>query len=323
MASIKVRFYVPELTNVMLGLPTEGYDQVKVYRSDSEDVDDTYSEITGVGTRIDLVVDETNYEYIDGVAPTPLYWYKTAYFNSTTSAESALSDVIQGTDPGLIVSLQDIRAEGVPDTELSDERALILSYGWQKWFEHMTGRWFTPKEMTLTLDGDGSRVMWLDVPIITLDELYINDDFVNAVATDDYVVYARTYPDDRRNPRIKLKRKSGSIYEWNTERKFLVGDQNQRIVGTFGYVEPDGSAPFLVQRAIMTLVLATAELKGDSEIDQLAVGRKIEEVTDRHRVRYSDLWDEIVAWKPTGFTEVDEAIRLYRKPAYIGMARAM
>jgi hypothetical protein len=305
---------VEELTNVMTQ-----FDQIKVYRSDTET--GAYVEITGVGTRITLVAGTNLYEYIDNTAPSISYWYKTSYYHSVSTNESSLSPPIQGSDTALIVSLQDIRNEGIDDTELADDRALILSYGWQSWIEHMTGRWFTPKSLTMNLDGDGSRVMHLDVPIISLDELYINDDFDNTLSTDDYVVYNRSYPDDRRNPRIKLKKSSGSIYESSTERKFLAGDQNQRIVGSFGYVEEDGSAPFLIQRAIMTLIIVTTELKSDSEIDQLAVGRRVEEVTDRHRVRFADLYDEIIAWKPTGITEVDEAIRLYRKPAYIGMAR--
>ena len=315
MATIKIRFYVRELSNVLTQ-----YDKVKVYRCDTET--GTYIEITTPLTRITLLPTETNYEYIDSAAPTPLYWYKTSYFNSATLLESSLSPAIQGSDPGLIVSLQDIRDEGLDEAELSDERALILSYGWQQWFEHVTGTWFTPKYKTLLLDGDGSRVLFLNIPIISLEELYINDDFTNMVSTDDFVVYNREHPDDRRNPRIKLKKKSGSIYEFAMERKFLVGDQNQKVVGTFGYVEEDGSAPYLVQRAIMSLILLTSELKSDSEIDQLSAGRKIEEVTDRHRIRFANLWSDIMAWKPTGIMEVDEAIRLYRRPAYIGSARA-
>jgi hypothetical protein len=317
MATIKVKIVVEELSNVMIQ-----FDQIKVYRSDV--VDGSYSEITDGGTRITLVVGTTLYEYIDTTAPAATYWYKTSYYHSISTLESSLSAAIQGSDSGLIISIQDIRDEDIPEDELDDARTLMLSEGWQAWMERMTGRWFSPKSMTMDLDGDGSRVMNFDVPIISVDNLYINDDFDNAVSADDYVVYNRTYPDDRRNPRIKMKRSSsGSIYTSISDRKFLVGDQNHRIEGSFGYVEEDGSAPFLIQRAIITLILATAELKGDADIDQLAIGRKTEEVTDRHRVRYSDLYDELMAWQPTGFTEVDEAIRLYRKPAYIGMARSM
>jgi hypothetical protein len=318
MATIKVKIIVNELTNVLTK-----YDQIKVYRSDTEE--GSYVEITDVSTRIDLVAGQTLYEYIDATAPAVTYWYRTSFYDTTLiTPESSLSTPpIQGSDGSLIVSVQDIRDEGIDDTELSNTRALILSYGWQSWIEHMTGRWFYPKSLTMDLDGDGSRVLYLDVPIITLDELYINDDFTTPVDSEYYVVYNRTYPDDRRNPRIKLKSSSGSIYSGVTGRSFISGDQNQRVVGSFGYVEADGSAPYMIQRAIMTLIMATAELKSDSEIDQLSIGRKVEEVTDRHRVKFSDLYDQLGAWKPTGLTEVDEAIRLYRKPAYVGMARSM
>ena len=182
MATIKVRFYVRELSNVLTQ-----FDQVKVYRSDTET--GVYAEITGVGTRVDLVADQTQYEYIDTTAPSADYWYKTSYYNSGTFAESALSFPIQGTDSGLIVSLQDIRDEGIEETDLSNERALFLLQGWQDWFEYRTGSFFTEKSMELLLDGDGSRVLWLNIPIISIDELYINDDFDNPVDSSFYVVY--------------------------------------------------------------------------------------------------------------------------------------
>jgi hypothetical protein len=316
MATIKIRWYVPELSNVMTQ-----YDQVKVYRSDLED--GTYVEITGIGTRVDLVVDQTNYEYIDAAAPTPLYWYKTAYFNSTTLAESSMSDALQGSDPGLYVSLQDIRDEGFSEDDLSSERAIFLSMGWQDWFEHHTGLWFHPRELELLLDGNGSRVMWLSVPIIELTEVYINDDFTNALSTDEYTVYNRYFPeDDRKNPRVKLKRSTGDIFSGSSNQVFQTGDQNQKLVGTFGFVEEDGSVPFAVKRAIMTLIAVTASNMADGDIDAMRRGLVTEEVTDRHRIAFTDLADEIGVWSPTGWREVDMALQMYRRPASIKMARS-
>ena len=316
MATIKIRFYVPELSNVMLN-----YDQVKVYRSDLED--GTYVEITDALTRIPLVVDVTNYEYIDTVAPTPLYWYKTAYFNSTTLLESTLSAPIQGSDPGLYVSLQDIRDEGFTEEELSSERAILLSMGWQAWFEFRTGQWFYPKELELLLDGNGSRVMWLPVPIIALDELYLNEDFTTALDASEYTVYNRYFPsDDRRNPRVKLTRGERSIFSSSRGRVFLTGDQNQKLVGTFGYVEEDGSTPIGVQRAIMTLIAVTSQNMADGDIDAMRRGLAIEEVTDRHRIKFANLWDDVGQWSPSGFKEVDDALAMYRRPASIDMARS-
>lgn len=220
------------------------------------------------------------------------------------------------------ITLADVRAEGIDIDELSDARAAFLIEGWSRWIDRKTNNFFYERSLTLLLDGNGSRVMWLPFPIIELTELYINDDFVNVVSADDYIVYNRVVPDDRLNPRVKMKRSEGSIFSSITNRRFIVGDQNQKFVGKFGYIEDDDLPPFMIQRAIMALVVITKELKSDSEIDQFAGGKRIEEVTDRHRVRFANLWSDIMVWKPTGITEVDEAIAAYRRPAYIDMARS-
>lgn len=222
-----------------------------------------------------------------------------------------------------IIQVADIRAEGLTVDDISDARIDILSAGWQKWLEDKCGVWFSSKTLDMNLDGDGSRVLWLPVPVITLTALYLNES-TTALDSSYYTVYNRYFPyDDRKNPRIKLKRtNSTNIFIGSTSSKFEVGDLNQRVVGDFGYVEQDGSAPYLVQRAIIVLIIATAELIGDSDIDQLKVGKAIEEVTDRHRIRYSDLWDQLNTYLPTGLTEVDEAIRMYKRPIHISMARS-
>ena len=56
MATIKLKFVVEELSNVLLN-----YDQIKVYRSTTGDAG-PYSEITVPGTRVDLVSPQTLYE---------------------------------------------------------------------------------------------------------------------------------------------------------------------------------------------------------------------------------------------------------------------
>lgn len=64
------------------------YDQIKVYRSDTEG--GTYVEITGALTRITLNAGRLVYFY-DDLLGTPTQWYKTSYYNSITTAESSLS----------------------------------------------------------------------------------------------------------------------------------------------------------------------------------------------------------------------------------------
>lgn len=222
-----------------------------------------------------------------------------------------------------IVIVQDIRDEGLTVDDITDARIDILSAGWQQWLETRCGMWFSSKTLDMLLDGSGGRTLFLPIPIIDLTALYINEN-TTALDSSYYTVYNRYEPfDDRKNPRIKLKRSNSTdIFVGYSSSVFATGDLNQRLVGDFGYVESDGSAPYLIKRAITILIIATAELLGDSQIDQLKIGKAIEEVTDRHRVRYSDLWDELQSSMATGLTEVDEALRIYKRPIQIGMARS-
>lgn len=222
-------------------------------------------------------------------------------------------------------TIQDLIDEGLDiPGDLTTERAQDLLDGWSEWIDNKTGQWFESKSLTLLLDGSGSRMLMLDFPIITLTSLYINDSFTTALSTDLYIVYNRYQPDDRKNPRIKLKRSSNSdLYtSVNSNFKFTAGYQNQKLIGDFGYVEEDGSTPFAIQRSVILLTVVTAELITDGELDQLKTGKAIEEVTDRHRIKYSDLYDQINYWGMTGITEVDNAIAMYKRPVKINMPRS-
>lgn len=319
MTAVRIEIAVADIDTEM-----ETYDQISVYRSATEG--GTYAEITTATLRVDLIANQSEYEYVDRTAPNSIYWFKTTYYNSVTLAESSQSTAFQGIYAGLYVTLDDIRDEGFDVDTVSDDRAIFLSKGWQDWIEHKTGQWFYPRELTMYFDGSDARSLWLNIPIITLTSLYMNDDFNNVVDESVYAVYNRYYPeDDRKNPRIKVKTSLASdIFtgSYNTN-KFLTGDQNQKLIGTFGYVEEDMSVPFAIKRAIMVLISISVENLSDGDIDVMAVGRKIEEVTDRHRVKFADLWDRLGVWNPTGITEVDQALAMYRKVAYVGMARSL
>ena len=85
---IRLSIKIPNISQIL-----EYYDKIKVYRADSEI--GSYAEITDVNTRIDIIPEKTIYFYTDD-AGTISHWYKTLYFNSTTLAESALSEPQQG-----------------------------------------------------------------------------------------------------------------------------------------------------------------------------------------------------------------------------------
>src|SRR5690606_2892954 len=82
---------------------------------------------------------------------------------------------------------------------------------WQQMLERATRQWFEERSATVRVDGNGSDTLFFSVPIISVNELYINDGDT-VLDTEFYEVYNnRTdYPDDRRNPRIKLRPGRGS-----------------------------------------------------------------------------------------------------------------
>jgi hypothetical protein len=80
-----------QVDNISLVLST--YDQIKVYRADSET--GSYLEITDVDTRIVMYAEYSTYFYDDSTG-TSSHWYKTSYYNSSTTDESPKSDPIEG-----------------------------------------------------------------------------------------------------------------------------------------------------------------------------------------------------------------------------------
>lgn len=83
----RIQIAVQEITQVM-GI----YDQIAIYRSTTET--GTYSEITGVGTRIELVAGCKVYYYVDANG-SDTHWYKTAFYDSDGVVFSSQSDPFQ------------------------------------------------------------------------------------------------------------------------------------------------------------------------------------------------------------------------------------
>lgn len=323
MAVIRLQITVDDIATV-IGM----FDQIKVYRS-TAGVGGPFPELTTVGTRIALVAGQALYTF-DDTAGDASYYYKTSFFNSTSSLESSLSDAIQGDVDPLYVSLQDIRDEGVSVAQADDSRVLTLLRTWQAFIERTTRQFFVPRNMTLDFDGNGTTLLPLPVPVISVANLFVNDDFVTAVSTSDYQVYngrGESERDDRKNPRIKLITSDVSVFTGvgavrRRRNVFEVGEKNQRVVGTFGYVEPDGCVPFPIQHVLKKLVVKhVAKL---STVSGAAGGPLIEEETDRHRRKFGDATTGAKLFPlGTGDPECDLILAQYRAPISVRAPRTL
>lgn len=226
------------------------------------------------------------------------------------------------------IQVADIRAEGLSDTDYSDEKVLSYIETWQAFLERACRQWFVPKSMILEVDGNDSDTLFFGVPIISVDYLRINgspDDLLAIL----YKVYSGRSPmqDDRRNPRIALTRSN----EWMDiytaplvcgEPKFKKGRKNQVVKGIFGFTEEDGGTPKLIKRALTKLVVEKLTTPIYSASSGIAappiISSVLEEKTDGHSIKYGS----IVPFKDrklglSGMTadpEVLDIIKLYRAP---------
>jgi hypothetical protein len=233
------------------------------------------------------------------------------------------------------ITVADIRAAGLTDTvaypDAAVDAAILL---WQEVLDRMCRQWFEPRDITMKLDGTDSDTLHLGVPVIELASLRINDN-IDALDPTYYRVYSSVgYPDDRRNPRIVLRTLSdvSDIYSAPIEShrlRFRKGRQNQELVGSFGFVEADGSTPLPIKRALTKLVIE--KLVNPIPVPSsgpgvppppVVAGALLEEWTDGHRVKYADVF-KFTENRPSpymGITQDQEIltiVRLYRAPLAI------
>lgn len=160
---------------------------------------------------------------------------------------------------------------GLSDPPYSD--AIVQAWiDWaEKFIEEVTGQWFTPRTMTVKLDGRDTRTQLVSVPIISISKVEFVDfptipSGVSEVDLDAFVVYNRHVadgllnPDDRANPRIafqgtKIGRRQIFIEE------FPEGKQNVWLTGLFGYTEPNPNAGRSIATNAGDAITAPDEIK--------------------------------------------------------------
>ncbi len=150
------------------------------------------------------------------------------------------------------LTVQDIRDAGIVASVASDS-AVVAAIGlWQNFLEQACQQWFESRPITMKLDGNDSGMLFLSVPIVSIEHLKLNRS-ADALDIGLYEIYnSRNYPDDRRNPRIKLvgpgEYRDIFVSPLGGGRlKFAKGRRNQEVKGEFGFVEDGISARGAIQ----------------------------------------------------------------------------
>jgi len=248
-----------------------------------------------------------------------------------------VSEVGTGVPYWAYLSPVTVRNEGIDATELSDARLVALIKRVQQHIERVARQPFRPIVETFRLDGSGSALLPLAVPVIGINTLKINHS-AQVLDPSGYRVYfnptTRADPgwmskDYRRNPKIVMTTEftpspfnTAGLFGSNrlAPARFQPGAQPHELSGVFGYLEGDGTTPAPIAHVALLLALAnTPLLEAGSGGGSGPGGPVIRERTDRHEVEYARPSGSAVlssAWNTS--PEVEDTLRHYRAP--IGMA---
>lgn len=243
-----------------------------------------------------------------------------------------------GSTTDTYASIQDFRDLGIEEDDVSDEELTQAIALGQALIEKLTRQWFVPRTVEFAFDGDDTDTIFFSVPIIDIEWLRINGEQTQNLDPSYYRVYnGRSVPDDRSNPKIRLGASSPSIFTTPTypifttrSLRFWKGVQNQRVRGTFGYVDQNGQTPAPIKEALMRLVVERLSKPAYgtppivSTLPTSGAGAVIEEWTDGHKMKYASGSITTRSTVMEGISAdpfVQDVIRLYRAPLGIAVPR--
>lgn len=154
--------------------------------------------------------------------------------------------------------IADVRAEGFLDPPYTDarvQRAIDIAC---ELIDRTTCRWFEPRDLTFDVKWRGSPDLLLPHPVIRIDSvLFLNTDGTTQQALDvnDYLVFNRhvrtgqtNERDDREDPKLSFQFLRPDTVTPRPRQPTLVQEllgrreQNVRVVGKWGYTDPDYTA---------------------------------------------------------------------------------
>lgn len=213
-------------------------------------------------------------------------------------------------------------ADALRSTNLPRFKAEELIQSSSDFIDEQTGQFFNKRIFDdtnpLKLEGNNTPTMWFPVPIIAIAKLLINSTDLELTEgeDDDFVAFkGRARPqDDRRNPRLKLNVGSGrdNIFVGTTSRIF-VKEALTHIEGDFGFLEPDGSTPVLIKKAVRALVAKEVNVPITSSSVSGGTGPLKRKKVDLHEEEFFEL-RSAQRINMSGIGEVDQIIAKYKAP---------
>ncbi len=207
-------------------------------------------------------------------------------------------------------TVADLRAEGVTETQASDDRLRALIDEASRTIDRLTGWWFEPRWRRLHVEGRGTPSIEPPAPPIRLERIFING-YELQTREEALAVHGAPVAPGFVAPLIRRSRGIFPRHPGTVE-----------LEGVFGYTEEDGTAlgrtPLEIRRACMLLVLRLLPRLGDVDA--------VEDARNRWRLLAEKTRDQSYRLAPgregelTGDVAIDDILVRYRRPSGLGAA---
>lgn len=206
-------------------------------------------------------------------------------------------------------SLSYARDQGITTGQADDTRLQRLLDEASRRIDRVTGWWFEARTLTLPFDGQGTECLWLPAPVVSLTSVSIDG---VALTLGDVLVYGSTAAPRQSLRAPRLARKNGV--------RWPQGRRNVSVVGSFGFVESDGTTPAEIRDVCVRLAHRELGLITDAAAQgERQRGRVFRETTDGHSYELAGVLPGAVgAWRQGGLTgdpEIDVTLASYRRPS--------
>lgn len=198
-----------------------------------------------------------------------------------------------------------VRAQGYLEADYSDddvdEALEIASDG----IDRICGQFFESRTETRTYDGTGTRLLVLDVPLLSLTTIEIQHQAGVWTPYSQTYFALYTHYSQRDYPKIEIR--PDALFGLQPGI-FPKGPQNVRLTGAFGYLDRHDATPTPIQRACLELVTTYLGPLAAGE-PQEANRVVIEEDTDDHRVKFAEV---LAGGRLTGIPSVDRTLTRFK-----------
>lgn len=276
-------------------------------------------------------------------APAPTGRYQVRWFWTLTAGGQERSarqvfEVLNGEPLGgpAYTLVSDLRGD-CDDQKASEDRLQSAVLVASSFVQGVTARFFEPRYALQRFDGNGSRALVMNDPVIAVESLSIDTQPSTRgalpVDLDEVRIFNRhlsqrmTNPDDRDSPKLEfvhgrdMFQRSGIGNSFLASYIFPYGVQNIAVPGVFGYTEwdgtPFGKTPELIQ--LVTRQIALRSIPGDDQCrEEMRNGwRVIEQRTRDQMIRYADP-RKFGQW--TGDPDIDSILTMFIRPPNLGSA---